>query len=1625
MEQVNTTLDECISNDKNENINVNEEVMNTVECSNVENNTKVTSINKIEKDLQSNCKTVLFDDVSNARIDIENTSIEEIEKIEDSKEQKTLKNSNEILFKEKNNDLFEKILTQNIITIETCVENTDDDQCSEKKIECIKEVDFLSEKSIKVENESNLVQYNSIQPSTISKEVIMDNNTKKNKNSTVCTIVNVSESVSANIACDELLNSLSKVSNNKDCSLHETIKQTSKDDDNQNNSIVMDAELSKLVEENSEVVVLTVETIPIPSDSSKEVIVSTTLEEKIKDTINSEKEELIESNNKDIKNNHKNDDLEVIDYHQEDSGTVIEVISTEIVQSKDTEMCISENKTESIDEDKNELNTPLKNTLDKRFHSSRDLQNDDNDGKNISQENDSNDIKQNTSLKVDTKNEIKIENYIDMGKANILDIKDVSTEDNDVALPIGTFQNAKSDIKMESNIVSISKRSVIQDIFDDWGVENLEEENQSNPKVQDSVEIELKSLLDEPKNAKIVDNTTPIIEKKISSDDNKSVINISHNTVILVDNTRDKPIKDTIVEEEQIQNKIIVTSQETSVASSITQEKLTHSLPQNLGKSARNVTQDSVLSHQAVQSNIAPIKNRNRHLTSQIVSPAEVTEVLKERLREKQKNVEAPSGPDIFFVKKITQRLSSKLAGGSISSMPALIPLPHPPQLSSDSFGKKNTENISVQSPKEGSSDNKELLAILEGDVDPDWSNLKPPVLIDEGKNSANIINNELNSPPKLDPSIERELALKQLLELPVTPLRKNTPKRKKTVKSGLNKISKSIDKDIETENENKEIVNIDLIDEEVKFNTNDETSPETEAAHSITQEEQKYHDVSGQDVRSDESRSGRKRKPTEKAREHEQNITKRQKVYKGKVSLTKKSEPKQELIDTILLNKNELGKDNIVLSSSTGKEDAETVTKEITNKQLTNKIDNIIQKSENPSVKRPKQSLSKKGPQPIAPRKMLKLMRQKIKSNKKSVNLKTKLNTTSKKSKKVTKPQQKRSTADSTSGDVKPKKKIINEIDRLLQDEGVVNLLYDVEQPDKKRLIPITKSQTKVMDLQKVQRELKIRKKLVRNAVLRLRTSTPGITKVSPRSTRTTVHSNDSRNDQKTNEQYKNTKSTSGSSPAEFVYPAKIRNAADASIIIRRHSSSSFSSASGSPRVSIDGPEKQISDSIRLDESSHSLRSMKRRHSQEDRMHIKRNKKKESKYDAGTVIASNEDKTIAIMRPSKKTDLKRPDKSIKQLESLMSDESNSNIQSKVITRSNGAAAGKVTSKSKKTAKSKVTFAKGNDIDENECVSKEEDELSACLAEAATALSIVSASNRPSNTTMNRKNKVNSNITKVLEFSGNKTKTDSRCQFSNKEINVRKHGYLVQLILTPSSSTKIRNALTLQVMQEFRETLSILRKDDDCRVVLFTSTGTSFCEGLELSSLLHPNKEERRLLAQEMADAVKDFIKSLATFNKPIVAGVQGAAIGLGVTMLPLFDLVIASDKATFNTPYGKLGQIAEGAAVFTLSHILGSAITSELLLGGRTLTASEALRAGLVTRVLWPDRFQIELLPSLKAMSEQSSQSMEATKALLRHSLRKKLDAALESETYLLIQNWCSTECQLAIKAYIDGKIE
>lgn len=420
-----------------------------------------------------------------------------------------------------------------------------------------------------------------------------------------------------------------------------------------------------------------------------------------------------------------------------------------------------------------------------------------------------------------------------------------------------------------------------------------------------------------------------------------------------------------------------------------------------------------------------------------------------------------------------------------------------------------------------------------------------------------------------------------------------------------------------------------------------------------------------------------------------------------------------------------------------------------------------------------------------------------------------------------------------------KDKKKVVSEIDRLLQDEGVVNMLYDAEQPNSRRRVPITKSQKKVMDIDKAERELKFRTKLVKNAVLRLRNSGSPTTKVSPRSRRnvaavvsaavvSAAEQTIIQEQQQQTEKKSNTSDSRKSTESlNFILPTKIRNAADASRIIRRHSSSSFSSTSASPRVSIDQPP----DSFTLEEPESPTKSKKKLSNESiDKSDVKKSSKKKLKSDNNETVKDTE------KSPAKK-------------ESVKKTTAKSNVSTPPPPQGTGNAAvtGSKASgnKSKKVTKNKTSI-ESSPID-SKSTSKDEENLSACLAEVATALQ----------TNNNGRKKKNTNVI-VDKTSEDEKKIDTKSRFSNKEISVKYHGHLVQLILTPSLPVSgIRNSLTIQAMNEFQEVLSILKKDDDCRVVLFTSTGTSFCEGLELSFLLQTNTEERKTCAKKMAGAVK------------------------------------------------------------------------------------------------------------------------------------------------------------------------
>lgn len=185
------------------------------------------------------------------------------------------------------------------------------------------------------------------------------------------------------------------------------------------------------------------------------------------------------------------------------------------------------------------------------------------------------------------------------------------------------------------------------------------------------------------------------------------------------------------------------------------------------------------------------------------------------------------------------------------------------------------------------------------------------------------------------------------------------------------------------------------------------------------------------------------------------------------------------------------------------------------------------------------------------------------------------------------------------------------------------------------------------------------------------------------------------------------------------------------------------------------------------------------------------------------------------------------------------------------------------------------------------------------------------------------------------------------------------------------------NALTGTMMGEMREAMLAADADDAVRVIILTGAGRGFCAGADmggLSSLAEVGagerdeaREEARKLAPAKTNGVKrddvlpDFQKEHSYFpaiSKPIIGAINGAAAGLGFVYTLYCDIRFASDKAKFTTSFAKRGLIAEHGISWMLPRLIGMSNAMDLLFSARKIDAAEALRMGLVNRVVEQDHF-------------------------------------------------------------------
>ena len=158
-----------------------------------------------------------------------------------------------------------------------------------------------------------------------------------------------------------------------------------------------------------------------------------------------------------------------------------------------------------------------------------------------------------------------------------------------------------------------------------------------------------------------------------------------------------------------------------------------------------------------------------------------------------------------------------------------------------------------------------------------------------------------------------------------------------------------------------------------------------------------------------------------------------------------------------------------------------------------------------------------------------------------------------------------------------------------------------------------------------------------------------------------------------------------------------------------------------------------------------------------------------------------------------------------------------------------------------------------------------------------------------------------------------------------------------------------KNALTPAMYVALREAIERADNDTSIHVITLSGSGDSFCAGNDLNTFLQ----------DPGSDAAARFIKAIANARAPIVAAVNGVAVGVGVTMLLHCDLVYASEDARFNFAFIDLGLLPEAASSYLLPRMLGYAGAAELLMLGEAFSAEKARECGLVNQVVAADALE------------------------------------------------------------------
>lgn len=225
-----------------------------------------------------------------------------------------------------------------------------------------------------------------------------------------------------------------------------------------------------------------------------------------------------------------------------------------------------------------------------------------------------------------------------------------------------------------------------------------------------------------------------------------------------------------------------------------------------------------------------------------------------------------------------------------------------------------------------------------------------------------------------------------------------------------------------------------------------------------------------------------------------------------------------------------------------------------------------------------------------------------------------------------------------------------------------------------------------------------------------------------------------------------------------------------------------------------------------------------------------------------------------------------------------------------------------------------------------------------------------------------------------------------------------------------------KNALTAPMYAELALAIADAGEDSGIGAILISGQPGAFSAGNDLSEFM------AFATSGSLGQEVLAFLQALAISTKPLVAAVDGVAVGVGCTMLMHCDYVVASDRSTFQTPFVNLGLVPEAASSLLAPRLMGHARAFELLAMGRKFDVARAREAGLVNEVTTAEDTGMVAMAAAQEIAAKPREAMAIARRLIRRDPGAVLER-IDEEAVLFGERLRSSEARAAFMAFLSKK--